>query len=242
MSVSLSYSEKLEAVEIAEELARREARRVLFTMYPEDGPLRRELYAKHMEFFALGAIHRERAAIAANRVGKTWGLGAYETALHLTGRYPDWWVGKRFDKPVAWWAAGKTNETTRDIVQTSLLGKVEFREGRKSPSGRGMIPGDDIAEWNWKSGVVDLIDTVTIKHVSGGASVLGIKAYAQGRGAFEGTAQHGIWVDEEPGMDVYAECLTRTMTTNGMMLATFTPLEGMSDVVMAYLHNEESGQ
>ena len=31
----------------------------------------------------------ERAMMAANRVGKTWGAGGYETALHLTGRYPD---------------------------------------------------------------------------------------------------------------------------------------------------------
>jgi phage terminase large subunit-like protein len=237
---SLSYSEKREAVEIAEELARRKARRVLFTMYPETGPLRRELYPKHMEFFALGATHRERAAIAANRVGKTWGLGAYESTLHLTGRYPDWWVGRRFDHPVAWWAAGKTNESTRDIVQLALFGSVKAIDGRKSPDGTGMVPGDDIVSWTWKQGVTDLLDTVQIKHVSGATSMIGLKTYAQGRGAFEGTEQHGIWVDEEPDMAVYAECLTRTMTTNGMILATFTPLEGMSDVVLAYLHDSEA--
>lgn len=31
-----------------------------------------------------------------NRVGKTEGVGAYELALHLTGRYPHWWNGRRF--------------------------------------------------------------------------------------------------------------------------------------------------
>ncbi len=235
----LNYSEKRELVEIADELERRRKRRVFFGMYPDEGPYRRELYPKHMQFFALGKIHRERAAIAANRVGKTWGIGAYETALHLTGRYPDWWPGRRFDEPVNWWAAGKTNETTRDIVQQALLGKVAFFDGRKSPNGTGMIPGDDILGWNYKPGVVDLIDTAMIKHASGGVSTLGLKSYAQGRGAFEGTEQHGIWVDEEPEMDVYTECLTRTMTTDGMVIATFTPLEGMSEVVMAYLHPEE---
>lgn len=227
-------------LELRREIARREARRVLFTMYPDNGPLRRELYVKHMEFFELGAVHRERAAIAANRVGKTWGIGAYESTLHLTGLYPDWWVGRRFDHPVAWWAAGKTNESTRDIVQLALFGNVGPIDGRKSPTGTGMIPGDNILGWSWKSGVMDLIDTAAIKHVSGGTSVLGLKTYAQGRGAFEGTAQHGIWVDEEPDMAVYTECLTRTMTTNGMIIATFTPLEGMSDVVMAYLAESET--
>lgn len=234
-----SYEARLEELALLEEKKRRKARRVIDTMYPDDGPLRRELYAKHMEFFKLGAIHRERAAIAANRVGKTWGIGAYETTLHLTGRYPTWWEGRRFDAPVAWWAAGKTNESTRDIVQVSLFGRVTATDGRKSPTGTGMIPGDDIVSWTWKSGVVDLIDTAMVKHASGGVSMIGLKTYAQGRGAFEGTEQHGIWVDEEPDMPVYTECLTRTMTTNGMIIATFTPLEGMSDVVMAYLHEAE---
>lgn len=39
--------------------------------FPAGGPLSRELYAKHMDFFAAGLDHRERAFIAANRVGKT---------------------------------------------------------------------------------------------------------------------------------------------------------------------------
>jgi phage terminase large subunit-like protein len=29
---------------------------------------------------------------------------------------------------------------------------------------------------------------------------------------------------------VYQECLARLMTTNGLMLCTFTPLEGMTEV------------
>ena len=44
-----------------------------------------------------------------------------------------------------------------------------------------------------------------------------------------------IWLDEEPPSDVYDECLLRLMTTNGLMLATFTPLLGLSDVAMRFL-------
>ena len=106
------------------------AKRKIDTMYPETGPLRRELYPKHMEFFTAGASFRERCAMAANRVGKTEGMGGYETALHLTGRYPDWWPGRRFDHPVQWWAAGKTNETTRDIVQNVYIRRVERKDGQ----------------------------------------------------------------------------------------------------------------
>ena len=44
-----------------------------------------------------------------------------------------------------------------------------------------------------------------------------------------------IWLDEEPPADVYDECLLRLMTTNGLMLCTFTPLLGLSDVAMRFL-------
>jgi myo-inositol catabolism protein IolC len=33
---------------------------------------------------------------------------AAETAMHLTGIYPDWFKGKRYDRPVAWMAACET--------------------------------------------------------------------------------------------------------------------------------------
>lgn len=226
--------EKLELLELLEEKARRKSRNKIDGYYPDEGPLRRELYPKHMEFFEAGATYRERCAMCANRIGKTEGMGGYETALHLTGQYPDWWPGRRFDGPVNFWAAGKTNETTRDIVQAKLFGKV-VDGGRKSVTGTGLIRGNCIGAINWKQGVQDLIDTVEVKHVSGGMSELGIKSYQQGRGAFEGTEKDGIWLDEEPPIEIYGECLIRTATTNGLVYTTFTPLEGVSETVLQFL-------
>lgn len=215
---------------------KRESKRKLWTYYPDDGPLRRDLYPKHMQFFRGGVENRERLFMAANRVGKTEGIGGYETTLHLTGLYPPWWNGRRFDRPVDWWAAGKTNETTRDIVQAKLFGKVEGSGPTKRFAGTGLIPGDNIGSISWRGGFADLADTIEIKHV-GGMSTLGLKSYQQGRGAFEGTEKDGIWLDEEPDLAVYTECLVRTMTTNGLIMITFTPLEGMSEVVMSFLEN-----
>lgn len=175
--------------------------------------------------------------LAANRVGKTEGVGGYETTLHLTGLYPDWWAGYRFDKPIRAWVAGATNETTRDILQRKLLGDIQWSDNRKSFTGTGLIPGDTIGQPSWKQGVADLADVVPVKHVSGEWSVLGIKSYQQGRKSFEGTEQDLVWLDEEPPLDVYSECLVRTMTTNGRVLLTFTPLEGMSEVVLLFLED-----
>lgn len=214
---------------LEQELLKKErVRGKIFDYFPDAGPLRRELYPKHLEFFEAGARYRERCFMAGNRVGKTETGGGFETALHLTGLYPHWWPGRRFDTHVRWWAAGKTNETTRDIIQRKLLGP-------KNDLGTGLIPGDRIGRITWKQGVQDFVDTVRIKHNNGHWSQLGFKSYQQGRDGFEGTEQHGIWLDEEPPMDIYGECLVRTATTNGVVMLTFTPLEGMSEVVMSFL-------
>lgn len=205
----------------------------LSTYYPAEGPLSRDKYPQHLKFFALGAEHRERCFLAANRVGKTEGVGAYETTLHLTGRYPDWWQGKRFPTAITAWAAGDTSQTTRDILQEKLLGP-------KADQGTGMIPGDSIVRITPKPGVPDAVETIFVKHVSGGTSELTLKNYEQGRLSFQGTGRHVIWLDEECDMSIYTECLLRTMTTNGLVICTFTPLLGLSEVVRYFLDMKAS--
>jgi phage terminase large subunit-like protein len=51
-----------------------------------------------------------------------------------------------------------------------------------------------------------------------------------------------VWCDEEPPMDMYTEILCRLLTTKGLAWTTFTPLLGMSEVVMTFLEpeNDES--
>ena len=100
----------------------------------------RHLYQKHLEFFRAGKTHRARCFLAANRVGKTMSGGGFEITCHLTGIYPTWWEGKTFRAPIRAWACGKTNETTRDIVQTTLLGDVAYHGSRKLVDGSGVIP------------------------------------------------------------------------------------------------------
>lgn len=204
----------------------------IWDYFPDEGPLRRELYPKHLEFFRAGVEHRERAFIAANRVGKTESCGGYELTLHLIGEYPDWWEGRRFDRPVKVWACGDTSQTTRDILQMKLLGPP-------GDEGTGLIPFDNIIEKQPKAGSVpDAIETVMVRHSSGGVSRLTFKSYDQKRKSFQGTEQDVILLDEEPPMDVYTECYLRTTDVGygpGMILATFTPLLGLSEVVLSYL-------
>jgi len=225
-------AEKFDYIATLEEAIRREEGRKLWRYFPETGSLRRELYQKHQEFFDAGAAFRERIFVAGNRTGKTESAGLYELTCHLIGWYPEWWSGRRFDNPIRAWAAGDTNQTVRDIIQLKLLGPV-------SAHGTGVLPRENLLSVSSKSGVPGALEMVRVKHSSGGESILVLKTYEQGRKAFQGTEQNVILLDEEPPLDVYSECLLRTMETasfpGGILLLTFTPLLGLSEVVLQFM-------
>lgn len=185
-------------------------------------------YHKQQEFHALGASTRERLFMAGNQLGKSLS-GAAEMAIHLTGRYPDWWDGRVFTKPPVAWASGVTGESVRDTVQRLLV-------GRPGQYGTGFIPADCIVgEPRRAMGVADLLDSVAVRHSSGGESRLYFKRYEQGREKWQGETLDIVWFDEEPPSDIYTEGLTRTNATGGMAYMTFTPLLGMSEVVTRFI-------
>ncbi len=190
-------------------------------------------YSKQKDFHAAGANYRERLLMAGNQLGKTV-AGAMEAAMHLTGEYPDWWAGRRFDKPTVGWAAGVTGESTRDNPQRLLMGRV-------GKIGTGSIPADRIVGQTAARGVADLIDTVEVAHISGGKSILQFKAYEKGREKWQGETLDFVWFDEEPPQDIYSEGLTRTNATGGIAWMTFTPLLGMSEVVKRFLVAKPGG-
>lgn len=194
-------------------------------------------YAKQREFHAAGAHYTERLFMAGNQLGKTW-AGGFETAMHLTGRYPEWWEGRRFDEPVRFWCGGKDRLAQRDAAQTVLLGPPENEESW----GTGTIPKDAVSDVARASGIRNAVDTLSVKHVSGGVSTLGFKSYDMQRQSWQGPTLHGIWFDEEPPEDIYTEGLTRTNKYGQFAYTTFTPLLGMSDVVMKFLMDPSSSR
>lgn len=226
----MTEAEQRELLELTLAYQRLTEREKLYSYYPDTGPLRRELYVKHLEFFAAGAVHKERLLLGGNRAGKSF-AGSYEVACHLIGWYPAWWIGKRFATPTQWIVAGDTARTTRDIIQEKLLGPP----GNPELQGTGMIPQTSIARTIAKAGVPDAVENAHIKHSSGGVSLVQFRSYDQGREIFQGTSQHGIWIDEEADQTLYVEALMRTMTTDGVVLATMTPLQGLTPLVLSFL-------
>jgi phage terminase large subunit-like protein len=184
-------------------------------------------HPKQAEFHAAGARFRERLLCAGNQVGKSLSC-AMEVAMHASGIYPPKWKGKKFDRALRIWACGETSEVVRDTCQRLLLGEP-------GDHGTGAIPRAALVDVTPARGIADLVDTIRVRHTSGGISTIALKAYSQGRERFQGSTIDFAWMDEEPDQPVFSEILTRTNTTSGPTILSFTPLKGMSTVVKRYL-------
>ncbi len=188
-------------------------------------------YPKQEAFFDMGLSLRERLLMAGNQLGKTE-AGAFEAACHLTGEYPDWWLGRTFDHPVKSWGCGEDTTVVRDVLQSKLCGEP----GIEIAFGSGMIPKNRFHDKpTLARGIADAFDTIQVDHrtngVKDGVSTLKFKSYEQGRKKFQAATLDFIWCDEEPIMEIYSECLTRITATGGMMYTTFTPLHGLTELV-----------
>lgn len=190
------------------------------------------------EFHSAGIEYRERALICPNQVGKSRSCGA-ETAIHVTGRYPDWWEGHRFTSSIRACVGSQTNESLRDVVQLELWGPI--KPGKKEPSGTGWVPELDIVEVSYRQcGMSGVFDEVKVRHKSGGISTIKHKTYAQGWEVWQGTQYDWYWLDEEPEDEtIYSEALRGMVTRDGKLVLSRTPLLGMTWVIKHFLQPNE---
>jgi len=201
-----------------------------------------EPYEKQRQFFALGARFDARVLSGGNRVGKTAAVFGGELGYHLTGLYPDWWEGRRWDRPVTAWV-GSTDWTTNIYgCQMRLVGDVpsgnigravyDKDSGRYVPTG---LPRLSIIGMTKQGAVTHALSHVSIRHVTGGVSQCRFIAYSKGREALQAGKADIVAMDEEPPLDVATELMARTMDSNGISMMAFTPLKGMSEVVRRFV-------
>lgn len=179
----------------------------------------------------------QRALMCANQIGKTF-CGGMEGAIHLTGKYPYWWKGYRFTRPISMLVGGLTNESVRDICQKELFGDPNDEKSM----GTGAVPAKLIGKWTRKAGVPNALDTVMVKHVSGGWSKVSFRAYEQGAKKHMGSRIDLGWMDEEPPEDIWAQYVRGTIATRGILYMTFTPEEGITKVVYGFMNDLKPGQ
>lgn len=193
---------------------------------------------KAQDIYCITIEHHDHTFIVNNcflvsNTGKTL-TGLYELVTHCIGDYPDWWPGKKFDRPVYCWLVGDRGDSIRDSMQRELVGLQGL--------GTGLIPKDAIArEPSALQGTAGAYGTYYIKHKSGGVSTIIVKTYNAGQAAFEAAKVDVAMLDEECPLPIYVEVLMRVMTTNGTVYLTFTPDSGLTDTVLHFYEKPKDG-
>jgi len=193
-------------------------------------------FEHQLTFFETGThpSSERRGILAANRIGKTVSTCA-ETAMHLTGLYPDWWNGYRFDKAITCMVAGEGWSQVALVLQNELLGTQDIKIADNL--GTGMIPRDCIITETMRNDGANCIG-VEIKHKSGGKSYLLFANYTQEVRQLQGFKLNLAVFDEQPPDDFFSEIVTRTATTQGKVLCSFTPLKGLNGLVSKFWNKE----
>ena len=176
-----------------------------------------------------------RGILAANRIGKTVST-CYETAMHLTGQYPAWWSGHRFDRPITVMVAGEGWSQVALVLQNELLGTPDVK--LRDQLGTGAIPRDCIVAETMRGDGANCIG-VEIRHCSGGKSYLLFANYTQEVRQLQGFKLNLAVFDEQPPDDFFSEIVTRTATTQGMVMCSFTPLKGLNGLVSKFWNREQ---
>jgi phage terminase large subunit-like protein len=184
-------------------------------------------------FFRTGGSQR-RGILAANRIGKTVST-CYETAIHLTGQYPPWWDGVRYDRPVTAMVAGEGWSQVALVLQNELLGTNDIKI--RDNLGTGAIPRNCIVQDTMRGDGANCIG-VEIRHASGTNSYLLFANYTQEVRQMQGFKLNLAIFDEQPPDDFFSEIVTRTATTQGQVLCSFTPLKGLNGLVSKFWNHE----
>lgn len=238
---ALARDEKIQLAQLLEEKERREIAAIANTKLLRFNP-----YPWQKKFFAASSTCFQRLLMAANQVGKS-DCGAVEVAFHLTGNYPDWWEGKRFEYPILCWSLGVSNESVKGNNQFKLFGEYINREIgfiNNGFIGNDLIDFQSIVPSHHEKG---LVKELRVRHASGGWSKLAFKTYSQGQHALMGPVVDLIHIDEEPeDPEIYPQCIARTTNGNkgrgGLIILTFTPENGVTLLVDQFLNHIEDGQ
>jgi len=213
------------------ELARRKSERS-YLQFLDDGrpgsayPTQRALLESHSPICVL---------FGGNQTGKSRTL-LHLDAWDLTGNYPETYTGYRFHRPVDIWIVGETNELVRDSLQKVLFGPDPLKPGMGGLIPPSLIDGKPTTRHN----ISGAFDTVRVKHISGGTSMVSFKSYAMGRENLQAWTGDVVHVDEEPPKDCWTELQMRLVARHGRMRMSFTPIELGTDVVELLMDEENT--
>lgn len=230
---SLSKKNKIEVIQILEAKIKKQNELRLYRRY-------KETYDWQLDFVKATNEYHECCLCAANQIGKTF-TGTMIDAFHLTGEYPEDYVGYKFNFAPMCWGLGYSMEKTRDLLQSELFG--EYVNGGFIG---GLITSDNILSHESVSGTTNAMRSVTVKHKLGVAKIQ-FWSYSQGQHAIMGDVVDWVHVDEEPkDQSIRPQLLTRTINGDrgkgGRVIYTFTPENGRTELVVQFMDTPSKDQ
>ena len=181
----------------------------------------------------------ERSIVLGSQQGKSHAT-SHEMAFSACDWWPDWHKGAHppapnIERPARFigWYCGVSSQAVRDNLQLKLLGPIDQKDGL----GTGAIPLDYIRGVTMARGIASFADSITVKRDSGGIGVLQSKTFEQDVRMFQGTPVDLALVDEDIGYDdrIYNELLARTISTDGRIIVSLTPMLGMTPIRKRFL-------
>ncbi|END3518150.1 terminase family protein [Escherichia coli O13/129/135:H4] len=190
-----------------------------------------EPYEYQREFMNDSKRYDSKFLRAGNRVGKTW-CGSLELTYHITGRYPDWFDGKRIEgSGHTFWCIGVDLKSVREIQQKHLLGTDNATLTEEL--GTGTIPRDCIEYPRGFERDGAQVLKCRIKHVDGGLNTLAFFSSGDEGAGLMGRRIAYCWLDEESpySLSIYSQCLARVTNAlgvgnDGLITITATPEQG----------------
>jgi hypothetical protein len=192
---------------------------------------------------------QQTMVLAGNRTGKTMSAG-YHTACDLTGDYPDWWTGFRFNFGPNFMVGGIDNIQLKNVVQKELFGDVTHSAlGKKTFTGNWIHPSE-IGRITWSKVTTDLAQSVEVIGKNG-MGMCNLRSYSQGKTGnksltFAGTSLDGLWIDECPDDALIGQFVVRTMTgcynKGGRIRYTMTPELGLTKLVANFMESRGKHQ
>lgn len=221
--------ELLRLVQIEQELAARREKDLLGDIDPNE---------RQRDF--INSHSKECMLTGANQAGKSTAL-MMKFTYHMTGLYPSWYTGIRFDKPITAALGGETAQSTRDLLVNRLLGPPEDRGAGYFPMGT-FDPSEDITRMT--GGVANQVDYFRVKHHDkygnfDGYSKAYVFSYSTGWRRLQGYSLDLVAIDEEPEMMVYEELSARTNATGGHVDIAMTPLRGETELYLMFEDPEQ---
>lgn len=214
----------LHLIKIEEELLKRREKDLLGSISAND---------RQRDF--INADSKETMLTGANQAGKSTAL-MMKFTYHMTGLYPSWYTGVRFDKPIQAALGGETAQSTRDLLVNRLIGPPEDRGAGYFPKG-SFDPEKDVTRMT--GGVANQIDYFRVKHFNAdgdfdGYSKAYVFSYSTGWRRLQGYSLDLVAIDEEPEMMVYEELSARTNATGGYVDIAMTPLRGETELYLVF--------